>query len=84
MAHYLPPAIMRFFQPRPNLEPKPALPEKKPREIMGVSQFVHRFKDEVPEPVVNETPQQIRARRKRKRDEESKVKLEQNVAACKL
>lgn len=65
MAHYLPPAIMRFFQPRPPIEPKkPIVPRKMPA-LMGVSTFVHRFKDELPEPVVNETPQERKAKRRK-------------------
>ena len=81
MAHYLPPAIMRFFQPRPDLEPKPALQMKPARAQSGVAQFIHRFKDEVPEPVVNETPGEIKAKRKRKRDEEASAKLQEAISA---
>jgi U1 small nuclear ribonucleoprotein len=80
MAHYLPPAIMRFFQPRSALDIKVALDHRKAPGYAGVAQFVHRFADEVPLPEVKETPVEVKAKRKRKRDEVGVKRLASHIA----
>lgn len=75
MAHYLPPAIMRFFQPRPPVEYKPAIVKRKMPPLIGIAQFVVRFKDEVPMPVKRETPKQQREERKKKKQKIVKERL---------
>jgi len=48
MAHYLPPAIMRFFQPRPPIEYASPLAKRKMPEYMGVAEHAKRFDNNVP------------------------------------
>jgi U1 small nuclear ribonucleoprotein len=64
MAHYLPPAIMRFFKERPAAPHKVPIKKTKPIVLTGCAQFVERFKDPMKEPVVNETFPEKRAKRK--------------------
>jgi len=63
MAHYLPPAIMAFFQPRPPLEYKPPIEKRKMPSLSGMAQFVERFNDPVQEPIIRTTPAQAKAKK---------------------
>lgn len=64
MAHFLPPAIMAFFKPPAPLPFKKPVEPRKMYPYAGVSQFLERFKDPIPEPVKNPTPQEVRDKRK--------------------
>lgn len=65
MAHYLPPAIMRFFQPRPPTIVKEPIVKRKMPDIHGVAQFIHRFNDDIPISEKQETPQEIKVKRRK-------------------
>jgi len=81
MAHYLPSALMAFFQPRPPLEYKEPLIKKKMPPLHGVAQFVHRFKDvQNPEPVKAETAEQKKERRKGKKAKNAQERLKRQLS----
>jgi len=80
MAHYLPPAIMAFFQPRPPLEYKPTIEKRKMPPLHGMAQFVERFKDPVPEPVIKTTPAQARAKKIQKRAKRAAERIKLQLA----
>ena len=60
MSHYLPPPLLAFFQPLPPAPFKPPIEKRKMPPYSGIAQYIHRFKDPVPEPVVNKTPKQVK------------------------
>lgn len=68
MAHYMPPAIMAFFRPPPPLPFKEQIEKKKMPAYSGIAQWIHRFKDPVPEPVKKKTPQELREARQKRAD----------------
>jgi len=77
MAHYLPPAIMRFFQPRPPTTFKKPNKKRKMPPLHGVSQFIHRFSNEpLPVPEKQETPIEIKAKRRKKKTDNSERRVE--------
>jgi len=55
MAHYLPPAIMRFFQPRPPVDPPPQINKRKMPDYMGVAEVKDFCSPEIVNVVVCET-----------------------------
>lgn len=80
MAHYLPPPIMKFFQPRPDLVHKGLIPKNKMPDYMGIAGFVHRFNEELCAPSIKqETPQEKKEKRKKKRLERSAQRLERQI-----
>jgi len=80
MAHYLPPAIMAFFQPRPPLEYKPPVEKRKMPPLSGMAQFVERFNDPVQEPIVRTTPAQAKAKKMLKRQKKATERVKRQIA----
>jgi len=80
MAHYLPPAIMAFFQPRAPLEYKEPIEKKRMPSYSGVANFVHRFKDIVKEPVIEQTTTQKKEKRKLNKLSKINDKLKRQLA----
>lgn len=80
MAHYLPPPIMKFMQPRANLAFKAQVAKRKMPDYMGVSSFVHRFnEDACPQIEKQETPQEKKQKRKEKKEARAADRLERQI-----
>lgn len=79
MAHYLPPAIMRFFQPRPPIDVSIPVLKRKMPDYHGVASFVHRFKNDIPIAPVLQTAPEKREKRQKKRLEAAAVRLKRHV-----
>eukprot|EP00455_Lapot_gusevi_P032196 TRINITY_DN3508_c0_g1_i3.p1 TRINITY_DN3508_c0_g1~~TRINITY_DN3508_c0_g1_i3.p1 ORF type:complete len:218 (-),score=40.53 TRINITY_DN3508_c0_g1_i3:192-845(-) len=81
MSHFLPPALLAMFAPRPPLAYKPPLEKRGNREIEGISEYVQYFlhPSQMPPPVKDETPQEVRERKKKMREERNKRFLEEQL-----
>jgi len=78
MAHYLPPAIMALFAPRPPVTFKEPITKRKMYPYTGVAGFVQKLKDyNHPPPEKKETPQEKKKKRKAKHKErhEKRIKI---------
>uniref|UniRef100_A0A6V3LES6 U1 small nuclear ribonucleoprotein 70 kDa n=1 Tax=Lotharella globosa TaxID=91324 RepID=A0A6V3LES6_9EUKA len=79
MAHYLPPAIMALFAPRPPIPYKEPIAKRKMYSYSGVAGFVQKLKDyDHPPPVKKETPQERKKKRKARAKEshEKRIKIQ--------
>uniref|UniRef100_A0A7S2TF05 U1 small nuclear ribonucleoprotein 70 kDa n=1 Tax=Lotharella oceanica TaxID=641309 RepID=A0A7S2TF05_9EUKA len=79
MAHYLPPAIMALFAPRPPIPYKEPITKRKMYPYSGVAGFVQKLKDyDHPPPVKKETPQEKKKKRKVKAKDrhEKRIKIQ--------
>ena len=82
MAHYLPPAIMAFFRPPPPLPFEEPIEKGKMKPYTGVAAFVEKFKEyevNVPLPVKNKSPKEIRDERREKAALRMKKVLDKEV-----
>lgn len=81
MAHYLPPAIMRFFQPRESVEFKSVPTKRKMPPYHGVAQFVQSLKDyDHPVSEKKETPAERVAKRRKKQKAQAAARLKIHTA----
>jgi len=80
MAHYLPPAILALFEPRPPMEYRPPLEKRKMPSFTGLSQFVERFKDPIPPPVKLSTPHELKVARAAKKKVRAEARLKRHIA----
>lgn len=64
MAHFMPPALLALFAPRPPLEWKPAMPKRPPRQLTGIAKYKDSFltKEELPPLIKQETSAERKAR----------------------
>jgi hypothetical protein len=80
MAHYLPPQIMRFFEPRPMPAVREPIVKRKCKNLHGMAEWVQRFEDTEPPPVtVGVSKKERLAKRRKLHDEKTKVKLERAI-----
>lgn len=59
------------------------LSKKKPAPYTGIADFVHRFKNDIPLPVVNKTPDEIKSEKKKRKREEYEEDLAKRRALWK-
>lgn len=79
MAHYLPPLIMRFFQPRPPVDiPKP-IEKRKMADYMGFADCVKRFESVQPVQELQETAMDKKKRMTEKRQEKAAERLRRHI-----
>lgn len=80
MAHYLPPAIMRFFLPRKELLVKKPILKRKMPPYHGVAQFVQSLK-EYDHPITEPTPtpKELRVKRVKRQKEERASRLSLHI-----
>jgi len=71
---------MAFFQPRPPLEYRAPVEKRKMPQLSGMAQFVERFKDPVPDPVIKTTPAQARAKKMLKKQKQATERINRQVA----
>lgn len=64
MAHFMPPALLALFAPRPQLEWKPAMAKRAPRVLTGIAKYKDAFltKEELQPIVKQETSSERKAR----------------------
>jgi len=81
MAHYMPPALLALFAPRPTVQWKAPLPRKAPPKLSGIAQFLEQFEEGPPPPPSNpiETPSQRRERIRKEKEEAHKQVLEERA-----
>jgi len=79
VAHYLPPAIMRFFQPRPPVESAPPIQKRKMPDYMGMAEFVKRFDSDAPVSKPQQTPLDKKRNRKEKESKSASERLKRHI-----
>eukprot|EP00457_Paulinella_chromatophora_P011255 gb/GEZN01011385.1/.p1 GENE.gb/GEZN01011385.1/~~gb/GEZN01011385.1/.p1 ORF type:complete len:284 (+),score=40.95 gb/GEZN01011385.1/:32-853(+) len=68
MAHYLPPAVLAMFAPRPPIPYKAPVELRKMPPPTGCAEFIERAKQfNLPEPVKNPSPAELREKKLKKR-----------------
>merc|ERR1711976_189923 len=82
MAHFMPPALIQLFTPRPTLELKPPPFQIKKNSVTGIAEFVQFFtkRDKLKPIKKAETPKQRKNRLKIRKIEEHKKILEKRIS----
>ena len=84
MAHFMPPALLALFAPRPPPDFKEPIEKGHKQQYSGVADYVNEFvpKDQLPPVEEFETPQKRKERVKKEKAEAHKKVLEDRAKNC--